>query len=118
MGVQEAVKVLQNNLKKLKVLRSVGKTDSEIAHAMGMDTKTFLDAVESEIYIKELYEKSGDALLQDIESKFLENVLEDLEKGKNEDAKWVLERRTDKYVKKEKTELSGGLTIDEIIRNN
>ena len=108
-------RILQN-LKVIKAMKASGYTDREIARYCGMNVTTFLKIISEDEYLKEVYENAQDKLTADIEAKFLEKVMEKLEGGDTTDAKWVLERTTDKYNKKDKVDLSVK-TIDDIIKN-
>jgi hypothetical protein len=110
-----AITKVTNNLKVMKIMKASGRTDREIAEYMGIDVKTFNDVVNGDDYIKEVYEKAQTYLVSEIENKFLENVMEELDGGNNDNAKWVLERLNPKYAKKEQVEISVK-TIDDIIR--
>lgn len=103
------------NLKVIKAMKAAGYTDSEIARYCGMSVTNFLKIINEDDYLKEVYEHAQDKLTSEIEAKFLEKVMEKLESGDTADAKWVLERTTDKYNKKDKMDLSI-TTIDDIIK--
>ena len=107
--------LMLQNLKIIKIMKSCGHTDSEIANTIGVSLADFLYELETDSYIKEVYEKAQDKLATDIETAFLDNVMKQLEKGKTEDAKWILERTNKKYTKKEQVDLNVK-TIDDIIR--
>ena len=107
-------RILQN-LKVIKAMKAAGYTDREIARYCGMNVTTFLKMINEDDYLKEVYENAQDKLTAEIEAKFLEKVMEKLEEGDTTDAKWVLERTTDKYNKKDKVDLSVK-TIDDIIK--
>lgn len=96
-------------------MKSCKYTDKEIADFLGLSIRDFLDTVESDTYIKEVYEQAGEKVASEIESKFLTQVIEKLDSGDTLDAKWVLERTNSKYQKKEQLEINHK-GIDEIIR--
>lgn len=103
------------NLKIITIMKATGKTDKEIADYLGMKTKDLLDAIAADSYLTEVWEKAQDKLVSDIEQKFLENTLLQLEDGDNTDAKWILERTSKKYQKKDQVDVSI-TSIDDIIR--
>lgn len=105
------------NIKVVKIMKSTGYTDKEIADYLSMPLLTFLEAIQGDPFLKDIYEKAQEKLATDIEAKFLENVLTQLDNGDNTDAKWLLERTNNKYNKKEKVELTVK-TIDDIIKEN
>lgn len=107
-------KIIQN-IKVVKIMKASKYTDSDIAKYLGISVKDFLEAIDSDPYLKEVFESAQEKLVSEIESKFLEAVMAQLENGKTEDAKWVLERTTGKYSKKEQVELNVK-NIDDIIR--
>jgi hypothetical protein len=103
------------NLKLIIIMKATGKTDKEIADYLGLKTKEFLEAIASDNYLTEVWEKAQDKLVSDIEQKFLENTMAQLENGDNTDAKWILERTSKKYQKKDQVDVSI-TSIDDIIR--
>lgn len=105
------------NLKIIKIMKSVGKKDKEIADYLGLKTTRFLEIIGSDDYLKQIYEDAQTHLASDIEKKFLENVFTQLDDGDNTDAKWVLERTTSKYQKTEKHDINIR-DIDSVIREN
>lgn len=107
-------KIVQN-LKVIKIMKSTGYTDKEIAHYCGVSIKDFLTIIGGDVYLKEVWEKAQEKLATDIERKFLENVLDQLDNGDNTDAKWLLERTNQKYNKKETLDVNIK-SIDDIIR--
>ena len=107
-------KIVQN-IKLLKIMKSCGYPDIQIAEALGVSVKELIDTVGEDDYIKGIYEAAQESLVTDIEKKFVENVLSALESGKNEDAKWLLERLSPKYAKKDQLDVNVR-GIDEIIR--
>ena len=107
-------KVVQN-LKVIKIMKSTGYTDKEIADYLNISTLNLLKIIEEDIYLKEVWEQAQEKLASEIERKFLENVLSQLADGDNTDAKWLLERTHKKYNKKDTLEVSVK-TIDDIIR--
>lgn len=107
--------LMLQNLKIIKIMKSCGHTDSEIASTIGVSLVDFLYELETDSYIKEVYEKAQEKLATDIETAFLDSVMKQLEKGKTEDAKWILERTNKKYTKKEQVDLNIK-SIDDIIR--
>ena len=56
-------------------------------------------------------------LASEIERKFVENTLAQLDNGDNTDAKWILERTNKKYQKKDHVDVSIA-SIDDIIRGH
>lgn len=107
-------RVIQN-LKIVKIMKSTGYTDKEIADYLKMSVKDFLAVIESDTYIKEVFEQAQEKLASEIEKKFLENVLMQLDSGDNTDAKWLLERTHKKYNKKDTLDVTIK-SIDDIIR--
>jgi len=106
-------KIIQN-LKIITIMKSCGKTDREIAKYLGIGVGELLETIGSDMYLTEVYEKAQDKLASDIEVKFIENVLTQLEEGDNTDAKWILERVTKKYQKTDKHDVTIR-SIDDII---
>jgi hypothetical protein len=98
-------------------MKSTGHTDAEIAKYLGISLVDFLEAIESDYYLSEVYKQASEKLASEIEAKFLENVMNQLEAGDNTDAKWILERTSNKYSKKDKLELTVR-SIDDIIKEN
>ena len=115
MNLVSQEKIIQN-LKILKIMKATGYKDSEIATAIGVTTRDLLDCISADDYLQEIYDHAGDKIASEIERKFLDKVLSKLDEGDTNDAKWVLERTTEKYSRKENIKVSGELTIDEIIR--
>jgi hypothetical protein len=107
--------IIIQNLKLITIMKATGKTDKEIADYLGLKTKEFLEAIAGDTYLTEVWEKAQDKLVSDIEQKFLENTLLQLENGDNTDAKWILERTSKKYQKKDQVDVSI-TSIDDIIR--
>lgn len=103
------------NVKVIVAMKSAGKTDGEIAKYLGMRVTNFLEIIEGDEYLREVYEKAGEKLGSEIESEFLIRVMEKLEEGKTEDARWYLERTNAKYQRKDSVNLSI-TSIDEVIR--
>ena len=108
-------KIIQNIIV-ITIMKSTNFTDKEIADYVGVPIKDFLDIIAGDNYLNEVYQKAQEKLASEIEKKFLENTLAQLEGGDNTDAKWILERTHKKYQKKDQLDVS--LTsIDDIIRN-
>lgn len=107
-------KVIQN-LKTVLIMKSCQYPDSEIAKQVGLTLKEFMDVIESDSYLKEKYENAEEKLVEQIEREFLDKVLTKLDDGETGDAKWVLERRSKKYQKKDVMEINVR-TVDDIIR--
>jgi orotate phosphoribosyltransferase-like protein len=103
------------NLKVIKIMKSTGYTDKEIADYLNVSIKVLLDTIENDVYLKEVWEQAQEKLASEIEKKFLENVLMQLDEGDNTDAKWLLERTHKKYNKKDTIEVNVK-SIDDIIR--
>jgi orotate phosphoribosyltransferase-like protein len=103
------------NLKIIKIMKATGYTDKEIADYVSVSIKDFLAIIDGDVYLKEVYEKAQEKLATDIEKKFLENVMDQLDMGDNTDAKWLLERTNKKYNKKDQLEVNIK-SIDDIIR--
>jgi DNA-directed RNA polymerase specialized sigma subunit len=110
-----AEKIIQN-IKVVTIMKSCNYTDKEIADYLGIQTRLFLDAIAADSYLSEVYSKAQEKLASDIEKKFLENTLAQLDNGDNTDAKWILERTNKKYQKKDQLDVSV-TSIDDIIRN-
>jgi predicted transcriptional regulator len=108
-------KILQN-IKVVTIMKTCNYTDKEIADYLGISSRQFLDAIAGDVYLSEVYQKAQEKLASDIEKKFLENTLAQLENGDNTDAKWILERTNKKYQKKDAVDVSI-TSIDDIIRN-
>ena len=104
-----------HNLKIIKIMKSTGYKDKEIADYLNVSVKDLLTAIESDQYLKEVWEQAQEKLASDIERKFLENVLTQLDMGDNTDAKWLLERTSKKYNKKDQLDVTIK-SIDDIIR--
>jgi len=107
---------LIQNLKVAKIMKATNKTDSEIATYCGISTKEFLDIVENDDYLKDIFENASEKIASEIELKFLEKVFSKLEEGDTADAKFVLERTTHKYSRKDNIAVTGSMSIDEIVR--
>ena len=114
-GNRKTMNIIIQNLKLITIMKATGKTDKEIADYLGLKTKEFLEAIAGDTYLTEVWEKAQDKLVSDIEQKFLENTLLQLENGDNTDAKWILERTSKKYQKKDQVDVSI-TSIDDIIR--
>ena len=97
-------------------MKATGRTDSEIATYCGISTKDFLEILENDNYLKEVFDNASSKVATEIEQKFLEKVLSKLDEGDTTDAKFFLERTTNKYSRKDNIAVTGELTIDEIIR--
>jgi len=108
---------LTQNLKIATIMKATGRTDSEIATYVGITTKEFLEIVENDNYLKEVFENASSKVTTEIEQKFLEKVLSKLDEGDTTDAKFFLERTTNKYSRKDNIAVTGELSIDEVIRN-
>ena len=108
---------LTQNLKVATIMKATGRTDSEIATYVGITTKEFLEIVENDNYLKEVFENASSKVTTEIEQKFLEKVLSKLDEGDTTDAKFFLERTTNKYSRKDNIAVTGELSIDEVIRN-
>lgn len=104
-----------HNLKIIKIMKSVGYKDKEIADYVGLSVKEFVDIVFGDEYLREVYEHASEKLASDIERKFLENVTQQLEDGDNTDAKWLMERTNKKYTKKDAIDITLR-SIDDVIR--
>jgi predicted P-loop ATPase len=107
---------LTQNLKVATIMKATGRTDSEIATYCGISTKDFLEILENDNYLKEVFDNASSKVATEIEQKFLEKVLSKLDEGDTTDAKFFLERTTNKYSRKDNIAVTGELTIDEIIR--
>jgi len=103
------------NLKIIKIMKATGYTDKEVADYVNMSVKDFLAIMDGDQYLKEVWEQAGEKLATEIEKKFLENVLLQLDMGDNTDAKWLLERTNKKYNKKDTLDVNIK-SIDDIIR--
>lgn len=114
---ENLINKIMQNIKSITIMKSAGKSDKEIAQFINTDTATFLNCIESEPYLKEVYENASAKFASELEDKFLNKVMESLEEGDTTDAKWVLERTTQKYSKKETLNLNHK-TIDEIINEH
>ena len=115
MNMVSHAKLIQN-LKVAKIMKATNKTDSEIATYCGISTKEFLDIVENDDYLKDIFENASEKIASEIELKFLEKVFSKLEEGDTADAKFVLERTTHKYSRKDNIAVTGSMSIDEIVR--
>lgn len=107
--------LMMQNLKLIKILKSSGKTDREIAEALGLKITEFTRVLSEDNYIKEVYEKAQEKVLSDIESKFVQTMLAKLEANDTADAKWYLEKTSNKFAKKEQLTVTTK-TIDDIVR--
>lgn len=107
--------IVVQNLKVITIMKSCGYKDKEIADYLGIKITDLLETIAGDSYLTETYEKAQEKLASDIEKKFIENTLEQLESGDNTDAKWILERTSKKYQKKEQVDVSV-TSIDDIIR--
>jgi len=103
------------NLKIITIMKSCGYKDKDIADYVGITTPELLETIASDNYLKEKWDKASETLGSEIERKFIENTLEQLENGDNTDAKWILERTHKKYQKKDQIDVSV-TSIDDIIR--
>lgn len=117
MASKITIDKITQNLRLMKIMKSSGYTDSEIASYLGISTREFLEAIEEEEYLKSVYEAASETLASELEAEFLKKVFSNLDAGKTEDAKWVLERTSKKYQKKDQVELNIK-SIDEIIKEN
>lgn len=107
--------IIVQNLKVITIMKSCGYKDKEIADYLGIKITELLETIGADSYLTEVYEKAQEKLASDIERKFVENTLAQLENGDNTDAKWILERTSKKYQKKEQVDVSV-TSIDDIIR--
>lgn len=103
------------NLKIILAMKATNHTDKEIANYLKITTTELHEVIASDTYLSESWDKSAEKLANDIESKFIKNTLDQLDKGDNTDAKWILERTNPKYQKKDNINLNIK-SIDEIIR--
>lgn len=108
-------KIIQN-LKVITIMKASGMKDRDIADYIGLPTKTMLEGIEADPYLKEKWEDATNYLVSEIEVEFLKNVQESLEAGNTADAKWFLERRSEKYAKKDTVDVNVK-SIDEIIKS-
>lgn len=108
-------KIIQN-IKIIKIMKASGYKDSDIAKYLDMKTYEFLKIIGEDDYLTEVYGRASELLGAEIESKFLDNVVEKLDKGDTTDAKWTLERTNPKYTKKEQVDVNMR-SIDDIIRD-
>lgn len=107
-------KIIQN-LKVITIMKATSHSDKEIADYLGMTAGEMLKLIAEDAYLSEVWEKAQEKLVSDIERKFLENTLLQLENGDNTDAKWILERTSKKYQKKDQVDVTV-TSIDDIIR--
>lgn len=107
--------LMMQNLKLIKILKSSGKTDREIAEALGLKITEFTRVLSEDDYIKEVYDKAQEKVLSDIEAKFVQTMLAKLEANDTADAKWYLEKTSNKFAKKEQLTVTTK-TIDDIVR--
>jgi len=114
MATKNIDKIIQN-LKVIIIMKATNHNDKEIADYLGMPTGDMLNLIQGDAYLSSVWEKAQEKLVSDIERKFLENTLQQLESGDNTDAKWILERTSKKYQKKEQVDVNVG-SIDDIIR--
>jgi len=112
----ENERIIQN-IKLIKIMKSCGQTDAEIAKYVGLSVREFLEAIDGDEYLKEIYAQASQKLATDIEREFLNNVMGQLERGENSDAKWLLERTNPKYAKKDQVEVNIR-SIDDVIREH
>jgi Fe2+ transport system protein B len=113
MGMNKNIMVM--NLKQIKIMKSCGYTDQEIAKSLGIKVTEFLSEIGEDEYLKEVYDTAAQKVVTEIEEKFLKNVFTSLEAGDNTDAKWLLERLNKKYQKTDKMDVTLR-TIDDVIR--
>lgn len=109
----EINKVIQN-VKIIKIMKSCGYRDADIAKYVNLSIKTFLNVIEGDEYLRDVYKNAQEILASDIEKKFIENMLASMENGDNTDAKWMMERTNPKYAKKDTIDLHVR-SIDEVI---
>jgi hypothetical protein len=96
-------------------MKSCGYKDKDIADYIQVSVKDLLETIGADNYLKDIWDKATERLGSEIEKKFIENTLAQLEVGDNTDAKWILERTHKKYQKKEQVDISVN-SIDDIIR--
>lgn len=113
--INMAKNIVMQNLKLIKILKSSGKTDREIAKILDIKLSEFMKVLSEDDYIKEVYDNAQDKMISEVEAKFLEKVLEKLEEGETADAKWYLEKTSTKYTKKEQVSVTMQ-SIDDIVR--
>lgn len=109
---------LIQNLKVAKIMKATGYKDSEIATQVGISTKDFLEIVGNDDYLTEIFKNAVEKVASEVERKFLEKMMEKLEEGDTQDAKFFMERTMPRYSRKENVQVTGGLSIDEVIRRN
>jgi hypothetical protein len=115
MGHDVTRELVTQNLKVLVIMKASGRTDAEIAKAIGLKLSDFLSVLDEDSYIREKYENAQEKVVTEIEEEFLKNVLLKTSLGETEDAKWYLGRVSPKYQKSEKVEVTVK-SIDDIIR--
>lgn len=109
-------KIVQN-LKIITIMKSCGYKDKEISDYVGITPNELLETIAQDAYLSDIWEHAGDKLASEIERKFVENTLAQLDNGDNTDAKWILERTNKKYQKKDHVDVSIA-SIDDIIRGH
>jgi hypothetical protein len=107
-------KIVQN-LKIITIMKSCGYKDKDISDYVGITTNELLETIAQDSYLTDVWERASERLASEIERKFIENTLAQLDNGDNTDAKWILERTNKKYQKKDQVEVSV-TSIDDIIR--
>lgn len=108
-------KIIQN-LKGMILMKTSGATDRDVAEYIGMPIKTMLEKIEGDPYLKDKWENATERFITEVEQKFLENLVNEMEMGKMGNARWFLERRSEKYNKKETVDVNV-TSIDEIIKS-
>lgn len=96
-------------------MKSCGYKDKDIADYIGVTPTELLEAIAADSYLSDIWEKASERLATEIEKKFIENTMAQLENGDNTDAKWILERTHKKYQKKDQVDINV-TSIDDIIR--
>jgi len=72
---------LTHNLKVAKIMKATGYKDSEIATFCGITTKDYLEIIESDDYLKSVFDHASEQVATEIEQKFIENVFKKQTKG-------------------------------------
>lgn len=117
MTENEKKNVVIQNLKIIKLMKSCGYTDRDIAEKIGLTVKSFLEIIDEDEYLHEVYEHAQDKIASEIEEKFVNQIIESLEVGKTDDAKWYLQKVKSKFGKDNSITVNIK-TIDDIIREH
>ncbi|MDA3931705.1 MAG: hypothetical protein PF513_03120 [Tenericutes bacterium] len=109
---------LTQNLRMAKIMKATGYKDTEIATEIGISIKDYLEIIGSDDYLKTVMDEAQKQVATEVERKFVEKMMDKLDEGDSKDAMFFLERTVPKYSRKDKVEIGGSVSIDDIIKQH